>query len=252
MAKTDASYIRSELRFGEKPSTVTSYNLIWPVAGTAGPAYININSAQTIELASTSATDTASGAGMRAVTIRGMGATLQPITETVWTDGTSPVSTVNEFTRVLRMFGLRGNDNVGSVYLGYGTFTSGVPDNILASIQAGQGQTVQLTSMIANSQTALVTGFEFNIGKDGGGQNILGTFQLRTRTHFDLGNGLWESGPWRTRYIGSTISALTYFAQDNDAFQIDGPCDIEVRILGSGTGARASAQVHFELHKKLQ
>lgn len=250
MAKKDFTYIESSLRFGQQPSTVTSFNVVWPVA-LALPDYLDINSPQIIQLASTSATDTASGAGMRQVAVYGMSANLTPQTDLVWLNGTTPSSTSLVFSRVLRMWGAKGNVNVGSVWCGYGTFTAGNPASKLGNIRPGAGQSEQLIHFIANSQQALVTGFEFSIGKDGGGLDILGTFQLRTR-EYSLVSSLWEAQPWRVRYIGSTIDKLEYLSQDNDTFSLSGPCDVVVEVLGSGTGARASANIGFELHKKIQ
>jgi hypothetical protein len=252
------TYIRSSNRFGSKPSTVTSFNAVWPVA-LAEPAYRDINSGDFIQLASASASDTASGAGMRRVHVVGLGYVndsdwskgYKYVEEDVWLNGTTPVSTSNKYTRFFRMYGNRGNTNVGTIFVGYGAFTDGVPANIQGQIVAGNGQTTQLVGSFPSSVSAHLTYFNFDSGKAGGGGDILCDYRIRTRQYIQLDDGSFELGPWRVRYIGATIDSLQW-RDGSETFVIDGPCDFVVEVNGSGTGARASGTIGYELHRLLQ
>lgn len=252
----EGTYISADLRFGALPSTVTSAVCVWPVAA-GGPAYRDPNSGDYVQVAGTSASDTASGAGARQVTILGLGqvdqnslgAGFKWYQEDIWLNGTTPTTSTYKYHSLYRMFVKKGETNAGSLYCGYGTFTSGVPANILAQINSGYGQTTQLTGSLPSSVEGHVHFFEFNMGKAGGGGAILGTFILRTRQYEWTGSD-WEYGPWRVRYIGDTESELQY-GSGLDGFILMGPCDVEVTVEGSGTGARASGHVAYELHKRL-
>ena len=250
-----ASYIAGGLRFGTKPSVVTSYNTVWPVVGQVGPVTYDPNSADYVQFASTNANDTASGSGTRQIFFLGyryiddndVSKGFQQAGEFAWLNGTSPVTSTYKYVGPVRAFANRGGDNVGSLFVGKGTWNSGVPDDIWTQISAGEGQTEQVHGYLPNSVEGHVHYLSSIIGKDGGGQDILGTFRLRSR-QIEWVNSQWEFAPWRIRYVAATISDVTYNS-DINGFILQGPCEIDVQVEGSGTGARASAQVAFELHK---
>lgn len=252
------SYINSNNRFGSKPSTVASWHAVWPVT-VAAAAYRDVNSGDFIQLASTSASDTASGAGLRRVHIIGMGYAddndwskgYKYVEEDVWLSGTTPVSTSNKYARFFRMYGDRGNTNVGSIFAGYGTFTGGVPNSIQSMIEAGYGQTTQLVGCFPSSVSAHLTYYNFDSGKDGAGLDVRTDYRIRTRQYRQLSDGSFELEPWRVRYIGATIDSLRW-RDGSETFVVNGPADFVVEVNASGTGARASGTVGYELHRRLQ
>lgn len=247
------TYLNAAYRFGQKPSVVTSYNVVWPVIGKAGPDYLNINSPQYVWYSSTHTTDSASSTGMRKVAIQGISASLTLQAEEIWLNGTSPVTSSLIYTRVFRSWGTRcgsNGTNAGSMFCGYGAVTAGVPASILTKIDVGAGQTEQLTFTGPVSVTGHVHNVNWHIGKDGGGQAVLGTFQMRTRQIIGT-HGSYELGPWRERFIGATTDDID-FSTDGDAIVFYGPFDFEVRVLGSATGARASVSVGGEFHRQIQ
>jgi hypothetical protein len=63
-------------------------------------AFTFLAAASTLEVLSSSASDTAAGTGARTVLISGLNASYATITETVTLNGTTPVSTVNQYLRV--------------------------------------------------------------------------------------------------------------------------------------------------------
>ena len=251
------TFITDNYRFGQKPSSVTSFNVVWPVVGKAGPDYRNINSGDYVQLASTNAADTASGTGMRSVWIEGCladGLTAQR--ELVWLNGTTPVTTAYQYARVFRAWGQNcgtSGTNVGSLFCGYGTFTSGVPANIEWQISADAGQTQQVTGMLPSSQTAHIHNIHWGTGRTGGGQDVLATFQLRARRIYNVssGKGNYELGPWRQRMITSTIADIN-FDTDVNAFVLEGPSDVEVRAFTSAAGTRVHASVSYQIYRRIK
>lgn len=82
-------------------------NITWLTANTS------------IEILSDSVNDTSAGTGARTVTISGLNIALQPISETVSLNGTTPVQLVNQYFRVLRGFvastGTYNGTNIGNI-----------------------------------------------------------------------------------------------------------------------------------------
>ena len=92
-------------------------------------------SARIIYIASTSANDTAAGTGARTLTIVGLDANFEPLTESnITLNGQTPVTTTNQFLRVNRLFvddSGSTNANEGDIYCSDSTdtFISGIPQN---------------------------------------------------------------------------------------------------------------------------
>jgi hypothetical protein len=257
-AQQGATYISGDVRFAQLPSTVTSYNVIWPAGGVAEPATRNPNSGDYVAFASTNANDTASGSGMRRIFFLGLGYVDEADVskgfrfrgETLWLNGTTPTTSTYKYIGSYRMYGDRGATNVGSIFCGYGTFTSGVPANVLNIIRAGAGQTEAMLGFLPSSTEGHVHDFNFEIGRTGGGQDILADVRIRSRQITWVGSA-WEFEPWRVRYIGASIANIAYSTEVN-GFILQGPVEVQGQALGSAAGARVSGHVSYELHKDFQ
>ena len=244
-----ATYISASYRFGSQATTTTSANVIWPVTGKIGPDYININSPQYVVGVAQGATDAASSTGARAIVLQGLSGSLTLQQEQIWLNGTSPVTTSNQYVRVFRAWATKcgsNGTNASSVFVGYGTITSGVPASILCQISAGRGQTTQINQTVATSIVTHLHDMTFAIGRTGGGQDVLGTFTLRTRQITGV-YGSYELGPWRDRIVADTISTFNYQASEDEII-FYGPYDFEGRVLASGA-ARATCVIGGEFHK---
>ena len=249
------SYIQSLFRFAYKQSSVTSYNLIWPVVGLARPQFRAINSPDYVQLASSNAADTSSGNGMRKVQIRGIGENWTPVNESLWLNGTTPVSTSNKYQRIIQMWGLRtgtSESNVGSIFAGHGVWsTNGRPASIWNTIVPAEGQTFYGAGHLPQTIDAHIHTYKWQTGRTGGGQDVLATFRLRYRQIYGTQVGSFEYGPWRTRIIGSTINDFEY-STDLDEFILSGPCDIYAEAFTSADGARLTVALGSELHSRFQ
>lgn len=96
-----------------------------------------LESSSKVKLASTSDDDDVAGIGARLVGITGL-KDGELFTELVFTDGKTPVETINEFDKITSLLALEFGTNVnsdtgdsepvGDIYCGTGTFTNGIPD----------------------------------------------------------------------------------------------------------------------------
>lgn len=93
----DGEYIVN--KFGRNGAIGTS---LAPVS--IGGNYRTPTTAQALEFVSTSANDTAAGSGARSIFIQGLDSNFDLISETIATNGLTPVALVNSYTRVFRFF----------------------------------------------------------------------------------------------------------------------------------------------------
>jgi hypothetical protein len=123
---------------GSNQAVGTSFETLWEEGG----IYTYPSSASTMTVSSDDANDTSAGTGARTVLISGLDTNYLEIQETVTLNGTSGVTTTNEF---LRINGIRvatagsGETNAGSIFVGTGTVTAGKPANVFSEVYIGDG-----------------------------------------------------------------------------------------------------------------
>ena len=112
--------------FGHNPDVDTAEVTIWPTTGLLGhPA-----SPTLMTVSSSSASDTSAGTGARSVFILGINGTGGYVSETVVLNGQTAVTTIHEYDAIERVTVVSvgsGGVNAGTIYVGTGTVTSGVP-----------------------------------------------------------------------------------------------------------------------------
>lgn len=111
---------------GTTPQTITS-------CVTAGNTYVYPTSATVMKVSSSSANDTSAGTGARTILIAGLDADYNSISETVTLNGQTAVNTTNSYLRILYSEILTvgsGAAQAGTIYVGTGTVTAGVPATI--------------------------------------------------------------------------------------------------------------------------
>ena len=100
-------------KFGRNPSLGTAWEDVWVRGGT----YVWPQTASQLRVSSASTADTSTGVGARSVTLRGLDANWNPISETLPLTGTSTAVTTASFLRMNRAY----VSEVGT----YGTLTAG-------------------------------------------------------------------------------------------------------------------------------
>lgn len=111
---------------GTTPQTITA-------ATATGVAYAYPAAAATLKVSSSSANDTAAGTGARTLLLAGLDANYAAISEVITLNGQTQVTTTNSYLRVTYTELLTtgsGNAQAGSIYVGSGSATAGVPTTI--------------------------------------------------------------------------------------------------------------------------
>lgn len=101
--------------------------------------------AESVKVSSTSANDTAVGTGARTVRIEYLDANYITAYETVTLNGQTAVQTTANMFRIQSIIVMTAGSNktnVGTIYVGTGTVTSGVPATIYNACVAGEGQSM--------------------------------------------------------------------------------------------------------------
>lgn len=135
-------YQNSIHKFGQNPDIDSGSvpEAIWPVGGQiTWPS-----SAATASISSDSANDAAAGTGIQTLFVQGVDASFVRISETITLNGTTPVSTVNSYLFIDRMFGVLSGSNERNV----GNITATIGGNTVAYIGAGDGQTLQAAMVL--------------------------------------------------------------------------------------------------------
>ena len=132
---------RPEFKFGFNSAVGDAEETVWD----GGGLYVYPAAATVMKVSSSSTNDTSAGTGARTVVISGLDADYQEISETISLNGQTAVNTTNSYLRVYRgrvTSAGSGATNAGTIYVGTGVVTSGVPATSYAQIKPGEGQTL--------------------------------------------------------------------------------------------------------------
>jgi hypothetical protein len=165
-------------KFGNNPDINGSLETIWSQGG----IYAYPAAATVMKVSSSSNDDDVAGTGARTVTVSGLDANYNEVSETVELDGQTEVLTTTEFIRVNRAFVVTagsGGTAAGTIYVGTGTVTAGVPDTIFAVISLGFNQTTMAIWTVPAGYTLYITGGTFSAASNNATQYILGKFMFR-------------------------------------------------------------------------
>lgn len=136
-------------------------------------------SASIIQVASTSANDTSAGTGARTIQIFGLDANYVEINEVITLNGQTPVSSVNQFLRVnVSVITTAGSSgvNAGTVYVGTGTFTVGVPAVKLDIVSPGKNYTQVGVYTVPANHTLVILQSSISVGS---GKDVIVDFAVR-------------------------------------------------------------------------
>jgi hypothetical protein len=159
VARNQITMHQSIFQFGQAP-TVTTAQSIWPGSGVyAFPA-----AATVMKISSGSASDTSAGTGARTVRITGLNSSYNVISEIVSLSGQTAVDTVNSYLRInnFEVFTCGSNNTqVGVIYAGTGTVTSGVPATVYSLMPVGYNKQTQAIFTVPSGYTAYVSSYTF-------------------------------------------------------------------------------------------
>lgn len=146
-------------KFGFQAAIGTASIAVWDRA----IAYNYIAAATVLKVSSSSTADDAGSTGATTVTLSGLDANYDAVSETVTMDGQTTVTTTQTFLRIFRMVvdtAGSGGVNAGTIFAYTGAQASGTPSTatlIYAQITIGANQTLMAVYTVPANCTALMT-----------------------------------------------------------------------------------------------
>ena len=221
-------------KFGFNPSIDTNLATVWLQGG----LYSYLSSASTLYISSSSANDTAAGTGARTITINGLDANYDEISESVTLNGQTAVNTTQSFLRVFRMIvntAGSGNQNAGVIYAGTGTVTSGVPANKYGTIAVGDNQTLMCFWTVPRGYTAYL--YQVDISMNTEVANKYGTVSLVARPNGGVFN-VKDKFALSQDIIHQEFKHPIKFAEKTD---------LEVRAIASSSNANLAVSAGLDI-----
>lgn len=215
-------------KFGYVAGLVAVAQTVWSEGG----LYAYPAAAITMSVASTDANDDFGGSGAQQVEVMGLDADFNEVTETINLDGQTEVALPTDLIRVNRAKVLGAIDAVGDIYIGTGTFTTGVPANVYGKIDIGENQTLQAVFTVPRGKKALVFTFSASSAKN---EEI--TVSLKARPF----GGVLQTKDKHDIYQ----NAITQPYMPPLVF--DEKTDIEIRAIGTASASQASGKFSMVL-----
>lgn len=169
---------KSLFKYGNNPDVNGTLETVW----SHSTLYVYPTTAIHMKVSSTSANDAAAGSGARTIVVSGLDANYNEINEIVTLNGQTPVLTIGLFIRVFRSYVLTAglsNTAEGTIYIGDGVVTAGVPATVYAEILLGENQTLMALWTVPANYTLYVYRGTFSAASNNASQYILGKFMIR-------------------------------------------------------------------------
>jgi hypothetical protein len=235
VARGQISWHRTLFKYGSNPDITTVEETVWSQGG----IYSYPSAASVMSVSSSSANDAGAGTGARTVTVSGLDANYNEISETITLSGQTGVNTTLSFLRVFRAFVVTagsGGTAAGTIYVGTGTITLGVPANIYSAIPLGANQTLMSLWTVPAGYTAYLLGGKFSASSNNASHTALGRFLFRP-----------FGGVFR---VAADVTLNNGFANYNFILPLAIPekSDIETRAIalsGSGFYVTASFEIMY-------
>jgi len=234
VARGQIAYHETQFKFGFNPDIDDSLETIWAEGG----LYSYLSSATVLKISSSSANDTSAGTGARTITISGLDANYDEISESVTLNGQTAVNTTQSFLRVFRIIvstAGSGGQNAGVIYAGTGTVTSGVPANKYGTIAVGDNQTLMCFWTVPRGYTAFL--YQIDISMNTEVANKFGTVSLVARPN------------------GGVFNVKDKFALSQDIIhqefrhpiKFEEKTDLEVRAIASSSNANLAVSAGLDI-----
>ena len=216
------------LQTGANPSTdTTGAEVIWD----AGGAYVHPDDTGTLLQVSSSDTqdhgDTANDTGAITVEIFGLDTDLGEQNEVVLLDGDQQVASASKYRRlfraIVRSAGSNGA-NVGDLYIGIGTATSGIPPTIFGKILAGENETHMAVYTVPAAKRAVLN--SVNVHPDDA-RSMLAKLMVRPTGEV-----------FSARWTGA--ASVTERAVFDPPMVFEAGTDLEIRAKGDTVAAHAT------------
>jgi hypothetical protein len=221
-------------KFGFNSDVDDSLETVWAQGG----LYSYLAAATQLSISSSSTADTSAGTGARTVTLFGLDADYNEISETVTLNGQTAVTSTNSYLRIYRMVvrsAGSGGKNAGVIYAGTGTVTAGVPANKYATIAIGDNQTLMALWTVPAGHTGYLLQTDVTVATTQ--NNKYCTVSLVARPY-------GEVFQVKDRFVkAESQTSLTYSVP----LKFEEKTDIEYRAIGDSAGADIAISAAFEI-----
>ena len=173
VSRGQISWHRSVTVFGYNPDLDSTEESVWPDGGTVPHG----QAASVLKVSSSSASDDSGGTGARTLLIEGLDANYKEISEVVALDGQTAVNTTNTYHAINNLTVLTtgsASHNVGTIYLGTGVVTAGVPAVLWDLIGPTYNQRTTAHYTIPAGYTGYLSEGVFTSGQDSGSTGVTG------------------------------------------------------------------------------
>lgn len=164
--------------FGYNSDIDTAIETVWPYGGILSFP----STALQMSVSSDSADDTSAGTGARTIYISGLNANHNTVSETVTMNGQTAVLTANSYLHINECYVATAgslNSAAGSIYIGTGVITAGVPATVYDIIQYDYNKRVTGSYTIPAGYTGYVSQGLFSSGQSGGSNAVIGRLMTR-------------------------------------------------------------------------
>ena len=185
VARGQVAWHRPVIVFGFNSDVDTAPETVWPGGGILDyPA-----SALQMSVSSSNANDAANGTGARSVYIGGLDSNHNEISEIVVLNGQSAVTTQNSYIHINEAYVVSAgstNSAAGSIYIGTGALTAGVPATIYDIIAFDYNKRVTGSYTIPAGYTGYLVQGLFSAGQTSGSTSITGRLMTRGMNNIRL------------------------------------------------------------------
>lgn len=238
VARGQIAYHNALFKFGNNPAVGDSLETVWAEGG----LYVYPPAASVMTVSSSSTDDTSAGTGARTVTVFGLDADYNEISETVALNGQTAVSTTKSYLRAYRMVvrsAGSGGANAGVIYMGTGTVTSGVPANVYATINGvtGSNQSLMALWTVPAGYTAYLLQYDISNGTTSNTPAVCKVI-LAIRPYGEVFQSKDVKSLTTGMHVGETFSVPVKITEKSD---------IEVRAISSSASVSFDISAAFEI-----
>lgn len=178
VARGQISFHQSVVVFGYNGDIDTATETIWPGGGILPYP----DAVLQMSVSSSSTNDASGGTGARTIYLSGLDAGHNTVSETVTLNGQTAVTTTNSYLHINEAYvssAGSGNSAAGSIYIGTGVVTLGVPATIYDIIAFDYNRRVTGSYTIPAGYTAYLMQGLFSVGQASGSTAVTGRLMTR-------------------------------------------------------------------------
>lgn len=234
VARGQVAFHETQFKFGFNSDIDDSLETVWAEGG----LYSYLSAASVLKISSSSTDDASAGTGARTITISGLDANYDEISESITLNGQTAVNTTQSFLRVFRLIvdtAGTGGQNAGVIYAGTGTVTSGVPANKYGTIAVGDNQTLMCFWTVPRGYTAYL--YQVDISMNTEVANKFGTVSIVARPEGGVFN-VKDKFALSQDIIHQEFKHPIKFAEKTD---------LEVRAIASSSNANLAVSAGLDI-----